>query len=58
MFGIWQTFMMTHLIVLVIAVFLLIKAKIPSIDKLFWALLMFFIPLVGSIWFLIWRRRL
>jgi hypothetical protein len=58
MFGIWQTFMMTHLIVLVIAVFLLIKTKIPSIDKFFWALLMFFIPPAGSIWFLFWRRRL
>jgi hypothetical protein len=58
MIGIWQTFMMTHLIVLVIAVFLLIKTKIPSIDKLFWALLMFFIPLADSIWFLFWRRRL
>jgi hypothetical protein len=58
MIGICQIFIVANPILFVVAILLLIKTKIPSVDKLLWALLIFFVPFIGSISFFIWRRRL
>ena len=40
-----------------VALVLLINLKVSSVNKLLWALIVTFVPLFGSIVFLVWRKR-
>ncbi|MBS6703702.1 PLD nuclease N-terminal domain-containing protein [Alistipes ihumii] len=57
MLGLWQLFMIGIVILWCIALVLLINLKVSSVNKLLWALIVTFVPLFGSIVFLVWRKR-
>lgn len=57
MVGIWQIVMLVNIVLLIISIVLLIKLNTSTVNKIFWLLLIVFIPLIGSICFLIMRNR-
>ena len=57
MLGPWQLFMIGIVILWCISLVLLINLNLSSINKVLWALIISFVPLFGSIIFLVWRKR-
>lgn len=54
---IWQTFIFLSIILLLISVFLILRSKIETNEKILWLLISLFIPLLGPAYYLLIGRK-